>query len=205
MYSFTVPSLPHLSDQLTLLVVMVVSFYSQQLLGILNSNKLLADEILHIFHIGSSMKWIKVSPGLLPLCNSLKKMNCGRWWAHASFSTWRPGLSLIALSHEEVCKCCNAQEQYFGLSLCWDWMVIECAFGRLKARFGALRRTMELNPSDLPLLIYACFVLHNYCEACKETVDDSRVMTAMQINQESKPPMQNNCYWTETQGKSEGW
>lgn len=32
----------------------------------------------------------------------------------------------------------NAQEQYFGLCLCRARMVIECAFGRLKARFGAL-------------------------------------------------------------------
>ena len=34
------------------------------------------------------------------------------------------------------------QEQYFGLSVCKARMVIECAFGRLKARFGALRRPM---------------------------------------------------------------
>ena len=31
------------------------------------------------------------------------------------------------------------QEQYFGLTLCRARMVIECAFGRLKARFPMLR------------------------------------------------------------------
>ena len=30
----------------------------------------------------------------------------------------------------------TAQEQYFGLCLCRARMVIECAFGRLKARFA---------------------------------------------------------------------
>lgn len=39
----------------------------------------------------------------------------------------------------------TAQEQYFGLSLCQERMVIECAFERLKAQFGALRRAMDIN------------------------------------------------------------
>lgn len=57
----------------------------------------------------------------------------------------------------------TVQEQYFGLSLCTARMVIECAFGRLKARFGALRRAMDINLQELPYVIYACFVLHNFC------------------------------------------
>lgn len=48
------------------------------------------------------------------------------------------------------------QEQCFGYSLCRGRNVIECAFGRLKARFSALRRAMDINLRDLPLL---CFVL----------------------------------------------
>nr|XP_055049667.1 uncharacterized protein LOC129435355 [Misgurnus anguillicaudatus] len=52
-------------------------------------------------------------------------------------------------------------EQYFGLCLCKARMVIECAIGRLKARFAALRRPMDINLLDLPSVIYACFVLHN--------------------------------------------
>ena len=47
-------------------------------------------------------------------------------------------------------------------------MVIECAFGRLKGRFGALRRDMDINIDDLPHVIYACFVLYNFCEINKE-------------------------------------
>ncbi len=50
------------------------------------------------------------------------------------------------------------EEQYFGLSLCRARMVIECSFGRLKRRFGALRRSMVINLTEVPFVIYACFV-----------------------------------------------
>ncbi|XP_046862570.1 protein ALP1-like [Xenia sp. Carnegie-2017] len=45
----------------------------------------------------------------------------------------------------------NQQEQYFGMTLCQSRMVIECAFGRLKARFAALKRPMDINLDELPL------------------------------------------------------
>ncbi|KAK0141740.1 hypothetical protein N1851_020591 [Merluccius polli] len=81
----------------------------------------------------------------------------------------------------------TVQEQYFGLSLCRARMVIECAFGRLKARFGALRRAMDINLHDLPFVIYACFVLHNYCEASKDTIDDNYVTEAIRYNRDNQP------------------
>ena len=37
----------------------------------------------------------------------------------------------------------NRQEQYFGFRLCSARYIIECAFGRLKARFGCLKRAMD--------------------------------------------------------------
>lgn len=84
----------------------------------------------------------------------------------------------------------TAQEQYFGLSLCRARMVIECAFGRLKARFGALRRPMDINLKELPFVIYACFVLHNYCEACKDTVDDNHVTEVIERDRNNQPECQ---------------
>ena len=39
----------------------------------------------------------------------------------------------------------TVQEQYFGYRLCSARNVIECAFGRLKARFGCLMRDMDIN------------------------------------------------------------
>ena len=67
------------------------------------------------------------------------------------------------------------QEQYFGLNICSARNVIECAFGRLKARFRALKRPMDIILSDLPSVIYACFMLHNLCEMNNESVAETRI------------------------------
>ena len=44
-------------------------------------------------------------------------------------------------------------------------------FGRLKGKFGRLKRAMDI---DINVLLYqvimACLVSHNYCEMKKETV-----------------------------------
>ena len=57
-------------------------------------------------------------------------------------------------------------------------MVIECAFGHLKARFGCLNRDMDVNLKDLPYVIYARFVLHNFCEIHKELIHQNDVSNA---------------------------
>ena len=41
---------------------------------------------------------------------------------------------------------------------------IECAFGRLKARWRFLTRKIDRKLEEIPTVIYAYFVLHNYCE-----------------------------------------
>ncbi|KAK0146967.1 putative nuclease HARBI1 [Merluccius polli] len=69
------------------------------------------------------------------------------------------------------------QEQYFGLCLLFY---------------------------DLPHVIYACFVLHNFCEDSKETVADHSVSGAIQCDNDLQPPIQRNNYITdcnETEGK----
>ena len=42
---------------------------------------------------------------------------------------------------------------------------VECAFGRLKARWSVLTKKIDLVLEYLPIVIYTCFVLHNYCES----------------------------------------
>ena len=69
----------------------------------------------------------------------------------------------------------SLQEQYFEYKLCSTRNVIECSFGRLKARFAALKRAMDINIKNLPYVIYACFVLHNYCEINHETIGEDQV------------------------------
>lgn len=76
-------------------------------------------------------------------------------------------------------------------------MVIECAFGHLKARFAALKRPMDINLNDLLHVIYACFVLPNFCEANKEDMDDHSVLDTMADDTDLQPPTQKNNYLTD--------
>ena len=43
-------------------------------------------------------------------------------------------------------------------------MLAECAFDRLKARGAILTKKIDFKLELLPILVYACFVLHNFCE-----------------------------------------
>lgn len=88
----------------------------------------------------------------------------------------------------------TVQEQYFGWHLSSARMVIECSFGRLKARFGALKREMDIKYADLPFVIYACFVLHNFCELQNESIGDDDIARAVDYDREFKPPLLGNRY-----------
>ena len=94
--------------------------------------------------------------------------------------------------------CTNSQEKYIGYRLHSARNVIECAFGRLKARFGCLRRTMDINLNDLPNLIYSCFVLHNYCEVNNESINDETVRKAIYYDCEFQPETVPNRYMTDS-------
>ena len=60
---------------------------------------------------------------------------------------------------------CTDEERFFGWRLSSARIVIECAFGRLKARFRALQRDMDIEIPYLQYVVFSCFVLHNFCEA----------------------------------------
>ena len=58
---------------------------------------------------------------------------------------------------------------------------IECAFGRLKAQWLILIRKMDLSLNILPIVIYACFTLHNVCEQHKAYVDHEQVQKQVEL------------------------
>ena len=91
----------------------------------------------------------------------------------------------------------NRQEQYFELTLCQSQMVIECAFGRLKPWFCALKRSMDINLDDLPHVIYACFALHNLCELNNEQISEKHVNAAINYDREFQPAVMPNNYRTD--------
>ena len=88
----------------------------------------------------------------------------------------------------------DCPEHYFGLTLCSARNVIECSFGRLKARFGSLKRAMGIKMNDLPFVIYACFDPHNYCEVNKETIGEDRVRASMDYDRDFQPTTAANRY-----------
>ena len=95
------------------------------------------------------------------------------------------------------------REQYFGYKLCSARNVIECSLGRLKARFACLKRAMDINIDELPYIIYACFVLHNYCEFNKESVHNELVRNSVSYDGDFQPITDTNRYRTD-KNESEG-
>ena len=67
-------------------------------------------------------------------------------------------------------------------------MVIERAFGRLKGRWGALWRAMDISLDHLPNVIFACFVLHNCCEVHGETLSEEKLKESSSYEREFQPP-----------------
>ena len=77
--------------------------------------------------------------------------------------------------------------QCFGYRLFIVRMVIENAVGRLKRRFGCLRRPMDVNIKELPHLIMSTFILHNFCEINNEMLPNARLQDVIHDDNISQP------------------
>uniref|UniRef100_A0A8C8RH98 Putative nuclease HARBI1 n=1 Tax=Pelusios castaneus TaxID=367368 RepID=A0A8C8RH98_9SAUR len=67
-------------------------------------------------------------------------------------------------------------------------MVVECAFGRLKARWRSLYGRLDLNEDNIPTVISACCVLHNICENRGERFNSSWSMEAQRLEHAYQQP-----------------
>ena len=90
------------------------------------------------------------------------------------------------LSHcmKEYSTCYSNEDVMFNTMLRSGRNQIECAYGRLKARWQILTRAMNFKLEDIPQLIYACFVMHNYCELNNTALDEQSVQRFMDIERE---------------------
>ena len=61
-------------------------------------------------------------------------------------------------------------------------------------KFGILKYEMDINIADLPYVIYACFVLHNYCELEREPLTDEDITRAVEYKREFQPSIVGNRY-----------
>ena len=58
---------------------------------------------------------------------------------------------------------------------------IECAFGRLKARWQVLTKKLDFKLEKIPTIIYVCFVLHNFCERYSVYINEEQVKTQLEL------------------------
>ncbi|XP_065675573.1 putative nuclease HARBI1 [Hydra vulgaris] len=83
-----------------------------------------------------------------------------------------PAYPLLLFCIKEYEHCSDNEEVIFNNMLRAARNSIECAFGRLKARWGILTRKVNLKLEAVPTVTYACFVLHNICKKTNSYVDD---------------------------------
>ncbi|KAJ8018434.1 Protein ANTAGONIST OF LIKE HETEROCHROMATIN PROTEIN 1 [Holothuria leucospilota] len=63
------------------------------------------------------------------------------------------------------------EQQEFNYRLSRARMVVECAFGRLKARWRCLLKRNDSDISKIPTLVFACCILHNICEEMGDPIN----------------------------------
>ena len=68
---------------------------------------------------------------------------------------------------------------------------IQCAFGRLKARWRFLTRTIDLQLENFLVAIFSCFVLHNFCEMNKSYVDPDLVKKQAELHKQREKEFNN--------------
>ena len=102
-----------------------------------------------------------------------------------------PAYPLVPFCMKEYESCLNNEQVIFNDMLRSARNPIECAFGRLKARWSILTRKIDLNLEIIPTLIYACFVLHNFCENRNSYIDEELVQFQMNKIKENEENYRN--------------
>ena len=99
-----------------------------------------------------------------------------------------PAYPLLPFLMKELSKgSSTSQEQFFGYRLSSASMVVECAFGRIKARFDILRPPIDLCLENAVTTIHACFILHNSCEMHNDTMPDESTSAVLMYDREFQP------------------
>lgn len=86
-----------------------------------------------------------------------------------------PAYPLLPNVMKEYTNCSSNEQVIFNQMLRSARNQIECAFGRLKARWRILLRPVDIPIDKVPNVVFACFVLHNFCERQNIDVDGQLV------------------------------
>ena len=93
-----------------------------------------------------------------------------------------PAYPLTAHCMKEYESCKTNEEVIFNNLLRSARNPIECAFGRLKARWRILKKKIDLKLTVIPIVVLACFTLHNYCESMKSCIDEDILKAQIESN-----------------------
>ena len=66
------------------------------------------------------------------------------------------------------------------LTTCSDQLEIRSNVPRLKARWAVLTKKIDLKLEKVPMVVYACFVLHNYCEQYSSYINEDIIASQIQ-------------------------
>ena len=61
---------------------------------------------------------------------------------------------------------------------------------------------MDINLYDLPFVIYACFVLHNYCELRNVSINEETIRMAINYDCDFQPPLTTNRSFSSNETES---
>ena len=98
-----------------------------------------------------------------------------------------PAYTLLPYCMKEFTTCTTNEQVVFNTLLRTSRNPIESAYGRLKARWQILNRPLDMKLDNVPLIIYACFVLHNFCEQNDMRMDNDLVQRQVRYDKQVQP------------------
>ena len=102
-----------------------------------------------------------------------------------------PAYPLVPYCMKEYNSCKSNEEVVFNTMLRSARNPIECAFGRLKARWRILTKKLDLKLETIPTVIYACFILHNFCERHNSYIDEDQVKIQLDLLRKNEKTFKN--------------
>ena len=97
-----------------------------------------------------------------------------------------PAYPLVPHCMKEYASCKTNEEVVFNNLLRSARNPIECAYGRLKARWQVLAKKIDFKLDKIPTIIHACFILHNFCERHNVYVDEDQVKIQIELSKQNE-------------------
>ena len=98
-----------------------------------------------------------------------------------------PAYTLLPYCMKEFATCTTNEQVVFNNLLRSSRNQVESAFGRLKARWQILNTKINLRLENVPQVIHACFVLHNFCSLNGIQIDDDCVQRQIAYERQMQP------------------